>query len=40
MPDGPRAAYLKVHVFFGLFIFVMAIGTCLLGITEKLFFTK
>ena len=39
LPDGARAAYLKVHVFFGVFIFIMAIGTCLMGINEKLFFT-
>lgn len=40
LPEGLRAVYLKVHVFFGVFIFMMAIGTALLGINEKLFFTK
>jgi cytochrome b-561 len=30
-----RAAYLPVHVFFGLLIFIMACSTALLGITEK-----
>lgn len=39
LPDSPRGAYLKVHVFFGMFIFIMAVATCLLGINEKLFFT-
>ena len=38
LPDGLRAAYLKVHVFFGVFIFMMAIGSCLLGVNEKLSF--
>lgn len=38
LPDGLRTSYLKVHVFFGVFIFMMAIGTCLIGINEKLFF--
>ncbi|XP_058948279.1 transmembrane ascorbate-dependent reductase CYB561-like [Pocillopora verrucosa] len=38
LPDGLRAAYLKVHVFFGMFIFMMVIGTALIGINEKLFF--
>lgn len=40
LPDVPRAEYLKVHVFFGVLIFTLAVGTCLLGINEKLFFTK
>lgn len=40
LPDGPRATYMPVHVFFGIFIFALAIGTVLLGINEKLFFTK
>lgn len=40
LPDGLRAVYLKIHVFFGVFIFMLAIGTCLMGITEKLFFMK
>ena len=40
LPDGLRAVYLKIHVFFGVFIFMLAIGTCLMGITEKLFFLK
>lgn len=30
-----RSRYLPLHVFFGLAIFVMAIATCLAGITEK-----
>ena len=30
-----RAAYLPVHVFFGLLIFILACTTALLGITEK-----
>lgn len=34
-----RASYLPVHVFCGLVLLVMAIGTCLLGITEKLLFS-
>ncbi|XP_020509776.1 cytochrome b561 isoform X1 [Labrus bergylta] len=34
-----RAAYLPVHVFCGLVLLVMAIGSCLLGITEKLLFS-
>lgn len=38
LPDGLRAAYLKVHVFFGVFIFMMAIGSCLLGVNEELSF--
>uniref|UniRef100_A0A2I9LNW2 Cytochrome b561 n=1 Tax=Centruroides hentzi TaxID=88313 RepID=A0A2I9LNW2_9SCOR len=33
-----RSRYLPLHVFFGLAIFVMAIATCLAGITEKLVF--
>ncbi|EDV26717.1 uncharacterized protein TRIADDRAFT_55036 [Trichoplax adhaerens] len=32
-----RSYYLKLHVYFGCAIFVMAIATCLLGINEKLF---
>ncbi|KAL9966280.1 hypothetical protein ACROYT_G024331 [Oculina patagonica] len=40
LPDGLRTSYLKVHVFFGVFIFMMAIGTCLMGINEKLFFSN
>ncbi|XP_041812875.1 transmembrane ascorbate-dependent reductase CYB561 isoform X2 [Chelmon rostratus] len=34
-----RASYLPVHVFCGLALLAMAIGTSLLGITEKLLFT-
>ncbi|XP_005811294.1 cytochrome b561 [Xiphophorus maculatus] len=34
-----RATYLPIHVFCGLTLLVMAIGTCLLGITEKLLFS-
>ncbi|KAG7233881.1 hypothetical protein INR49_006467 [Caranx melampygus] len=33
-----RASYLPIHVFCGLMLLVMAIGTSLLGITEKLLF--
>lgn len=40
LPDAMRAEYLKVHVFFGVFIFALAVGTCLMGIVEKLFFSK
>ena len=38
LPDQPRAAYLRVHIFFGVLIFVLAIATCLMGMTEKLLF--
>ena len=31
-----RAAYLPIHVYFGLAIFVLACSTCLTGITQKL----
>ncbi|XP_029945691.1 transmembrane ascorbate-dependent reductase CYB561 [Salarias fasciatus] len=34
-----RAAYLPVHVFCGLVLLVMAVGTSLLGIAEKLLFS-
>ncbi|XP_029365290.1 transmembrane ascorbate-dependent reductase CYB561 isoform X2 [Echeneis naucrates] len=34
-----RASYLPIHVFCGLLLLVMAIGSCLLGITEKLLFS-
>ncbi|XP_028311570.1 transmembrane ascorbate-dependent reductase CYB561 isoform X2 [Gouania willdenowi] len=34
-----RAAYLPIHVFCGLVLLVMCIGSCLTGITEKLLFT-
>ncbi|XP_072417138.1 transmembrane ascorbate-dependent reductase CYB561 isoform X2 [Chiloscyllium punctatum] len=34
-----RASYRPLHVFFGLALFILAIGTCLLGITEKLLFS-
>lgn len=34
-----RALYLPFHVFSGLTLLVMAIGTSLLGITEKLLFS-
>lgn len=37
LPDAMRAEYLKIHVFFGVFIFALAVGTCLMGIVEKLF---
>ena len=35
-----RASYLSSHVFFGIAILSMAAGTCLLGILEKIFFSK
>ncbi|CAB3992847.1 Hypothetical predicted protein [Paramuricea clavata] len=38
-PDALRAAYLKVHVFFGTAIFLLAIAACLTGITEKALWT-
>ncbi|XP_003964313.2 transmembrane ascorbate-dependent reductase CYB561 [Takifugu rubripes] len=34
-----RASYLPIHVFCGLGLLVMSIGSCLLGITEKLLFS-
>ncbi|XP_078079876.1 transmembrane ascorbate-dependent reductase CYB561 [Mustelus asterias] len=34
-----RACYRPLHVYFGLGIFILAIGTSLLGITEKLLFS-
>lgn len=34
-----RAMYLPLHVFCGAVLLVMAIGSCLLGITEKLLFS-
>lgn len=34
-----RAAYLPIHQFFGLFIFVGAVASCLLGLTEKAIFS-
>ena len=39
LPDDNRAQYLNVHQFFGSAIFVLAIGACLTGITEKLLFS-
>ncbi|XP_031565848.1 cytochrome b561-like [Actinia tenebrosa] len=39
LPDGPRASYHKIHIFFGVLIFMMAIATCLLGMTEKALFS-
>ncbi|EDO43587.1 predicted protein [Nematostella vectensis] len=39
LPDAPRASYLKVHVFFGVFVFVLAVTTCLTGMTEKALFS-
>eukprot|EP00794_Sanderia_malayensis_P003539 gene3539-4042_t len=37
--DARRADYLKTHQYFGLAIIILAAGTCLSGITEKLFFS-
>ncbi|CAL9693604.1 unnamed protein product [Knipowitschia caucasica] len=34
-----RAMYLPLHVFCGVMLLVMSIGSCLLGITEKLLFS-
>ncbi|KAK7939324.1 hypothetical protein WMY93_002650 [Mugilogobius chulae] len=34
-----RAMYLPLHVFCGVVLLVMSIGSCLLGITEKLLFS-
>ncbi|XP_072299779.1 transmembrane ascorbate-dependent reductase CYB561 [Eucyclogobius newberryi] len=34
-----RAVYLPLHVFCGVVLLVMAIGSCLLGMTEKLLFS-
>ncbi|XP_069998366.1 transmembrane ascorbate-dependent reductase CYB561 isoform X3 [Penaeus vannamei] len=34
-----RAAYLPVHQFFGLAIFIGSVASCLLGLTEKAFFS-
>lgn len=34
-----RSWYLPLHVFFGLLLLAMSVGTCLLGITEKLLFS-
>ncbi|XP_022257060.1 cytochrome b561-like isoform X4 [Limulus polyphemus] len=34
-----RAWYLPVHVYFGVVIYVLGIGACLMGITEKLIFS-
>jgi cytochrome b-561 len=36
--DHLRVLYMPIHIFFGLLGFVMAIATCLLGISEKAFF--
>ena len=36
LPDAMRAEYLKVHVF----ILMLAVGTCLIGIVEMVFFSK
>lgn len=33
-----RVFYMPIHIFFGLLGFVLAIGACLLGISEKAFF--
>ena len=38
-PDGLRALYLNVHVFFGTGIFLMAAGAALAGLTEKVLFS-
>lgn len=34
-----RIFYMPIHVFFGLFGFVLAIGACLMGLSEKAFFS-
>ncbi|KAI1896537.1 hypothetical protein AGOR_G00095790 [Albula goreensis] len=34
-----RKSYLSLHVFFGLVLLALAVGTCLLGITEKVLFS-
>lgn len=34
-----RSLYLPLHAFFGLAMLVMVLGTCLMGITEKLLFS-
>ncbi|XP_062893892.1 transmembrane ascorbate-dependent reductase CYB561 [Mobula hypostoma] len=34
-----RTIYYPFHVYFGLALFILSIGTCLIGITEKLFFS-
>ncbi|XP_056090665.1 transmembrane ascorbate-dependent reductase CYB561 [Rhinichthys klamathensis goyatoka] len=34
-----RSWYLPLHVFFGLLLLAMSVGSCLLGITEKLLFS-
>lgn len=34
-----RSWYLSLHVFFGVALLVMSVASCLLGITEKLFFS-
>jgi len=36
--DNYREAMLPYHVFFGIFIFVLSVVTCILGISEKLIF--
>ncbi|KAA0184974.1 Cytochrome b reductase 1 [Fasciolopsis buskii] len=40
MPQGPRAAYLPIHVSFGSGLFILIIGVCISGITEKNIFSQ
>ena len=39
LPDDSRAYYLRLHVFFGVLMFVLVVATCLTGITEKVLFS-
>ena len=38
VPAEVRARYKPLHVYWGMLVFVLAIGTCLTGITEKALF--
>ncbi|VDP67664.1 unnamed protein product [Echinostoma caproni] len=40
IPQRPRATYLPVHVSFGTGLFVLMIGVCISGITEKNLFSQ